>query len=155
MGICQSPLDVAKGFAQAWNAYDAEALAELFVEDADFVNVVGLWWHDREHIRQAHAYGFRKIFRNSHMKLGRTSVRELGPEVAVVHAAWSMIGQESHENREADKRRGVLSFTVQRQADDRWLAVAAQNTDRINGAETHIAANGGLEAAHYGNEPDA
>lgn len=155
MRIYFEPLDVAKGFVQAWNAYDAEALAELFVEDADFVNVVGLWWHDREHIRQAHAYGFRKIFRNSHMKLGRTSVRELGPDAAVVHAAWSLTGQESHENREAGKRHGVFSFTVQRQIDGGWLAVAAQNTDRINGAETHIAANGGLEAAHYGNELDA
>lgn len=37
MNICQSPLDVAQGFAQAWNSYDAEALAALFVEDADFV----------------------------------------------------------------------------------------------------------------------
>ncbi|MGO2694032.1 SgcJ/EcaC family oxidoreductase [Corynebacterium casei] len=155
MSICQSPLDVAQGFAQAWNANDAEALAGLFMEDADFVNVVGLWWHDREHIRQAHAYGFWKIFRNSEMKLGRTSVRELGPDVAVVHAAWSMTGQESHDNREAGKRRGVISFTVQRQDNGGWLAVAAQNTDRINGAETHIAASSGLEAAHYGNEPDA
>ena len=72
MEIRDTPLAVAEAFAAAWNDYDAEALAGLFVEDAEFVNVVGLWWHDREHIRQAHAYGFRKIFRNSHMKLGRT-----------------------------------------------------------------------------------
>ena len=77
MEIRDTPLAVADAFAAAWNDYDAEALAGLFVEDAEFVNVVGLWWHDREHIRQAHAYGFRKIFRNSHMKLGRTAVRDL------------------------------------------------------------------------------
>src|SRR5699024_12559077 len=82
MEIRDTPLAVAEGFAAAWNDYDAEALAGLFVEDAEFVNVVGLWWHDREHIRQAHDYGFRKIFRNSHMKLGRTAVRDLGADVA-------------------------------------------------------------------------
>lgn len=155
MEIRDTPLAVAEAFAAAWNDYDAEALAGLFVEDAEFVNVVGLWWHDREHIRQTHAYGFRKIFRNSHMKLGRTAVRDLGADVAVVHAAWTLTGQESHENREAGKRRGVISFTVQRQAGGGWLAVSAHNTDRINGAETHIAAEGTLNPAHYGNQPDA
>ena len=155
MEIRDTPLAVAEAFAAAWNDYDAEALAGLFVEDAEFVNVVGLWWHDREHIRQAHAYGFRKIFRNSHMKLGRTAVRDLGADVAVVHAAWTLTGQESHGNREAGKRRGVISFTVQRQAGGGWLAVSAHNTDRINGAETHIAAEGRLNPAHYGNQPDA
>ena len=95
MSTIDSPLAVIKSFVEAWNANDADALAGVFVEDAEFVNVVGLWWHDRDHIRQAHAYGFRKIFLNSHMSLGRTAVRELGADVAVVHAAWSLTGQES------------------------------------------------------------
>ena len=30
----------------------------LFTEDADFVNVVGLWWRTRAQIRDNHAYGF-------------------------------------------------------------------------------------------------
>lgn len=38
------------------------ALAALFTEDADFVNVVGLWWTTREQIRDNHAYGFRHMF---------------------------------------------------------------------------------------------
>lgn len=40
MEIRDTPLAVAEGFAAAWNDYDAEALAGLFVEDAEFVNVV-------------------------------------------------------------------------------------------------------------------
>ena len=31
---------------------DSDALASLFDEDAEFVNGTGLWWHDRESIRQ-------------------------------------------------------------------------------------------------------
>src|SRR5699024_12752323 len=49
----------------------------------------------------------------------------------------------------------VFSFTVQRQAGSGWLAVSAHNTDRINGAETHMASEGALNPAHYGNQPDA
>ena len=39
-----TPTDVAAAFAKAWSKRDADAIADLFVEDADFVNVVGLWW---------------------------------------------------------------------------------------------------------------
>lgn len=34
----QSPESIITGFQQAWNARDAHALAELFVEDGHFVN---------------------------------------------------------------------------------------------------------------------
>ena len=34
------PAAVAEAFAAAWNAADADALADLFAEDADFVNAV-------------------------------------------------------------------------------------------------------------------
>src|SRR5690625_3525923 len=112
--VLNKPLDVAEAFAAAWNNHDADSLAALFVEDADFVNVVGLWWHDRGSIRKAHAYGFEKIFTSSHMTLRRTSVRQLSADIAVVHAAWLMTGQESHSGIEAERRRGVMSFTVQR-----------------------------------------
>src|SRR5699024_55439 len=87
---------------------------------------------------------------SSHMTLRRTSVRQLSADIAVVHAAWLMTGQESHSGIEAERRRGVMSFTVQRQEDGAWRAVSAHNTDRINGAETHIATGGALTPAHYG-----
>lgn len=149
------PQKVAVAFIEAWNRHDADAIAELFVSDADFVNVVGLWWRSKERIRTAHDYGFQRIFSNSHMTLGRTEVRHLGTEAAVVHAAWTLTGQNPHGQREAGQRSGVISFTVQRQSDGEWLAVSAQNTDRVNGAETHIGTGGSLDAAHYGRAPEA
>src|SRR5690625_7550575 len=120
MEIRDTPLAVADAFAAAWNDYDAEALAGLFVEDAEFVNVVGVWGPDREHIRQAHAYGFRKIFRNSHMKLGRTAVRDLGADVAVVHATWAPTGQELPANWVRGQPRAPVSCTAQLRAWGRW-----------------------------------
>ncbi|GAA2538587.1 hypothetical protein GCM10009860_19140 [Microbacterium mitrae] len=49
----KSPSDVVAAWERAWNAGDADALAALFADDAEFVNVVGLWWHDRASIREA------------------------------------------------------------------------------------------------------
>ena len=48
---------VARAFFDRWNDHDAEGIAALFAEDADFVNVVGLWWRNRRAIRKAHDYG--------------------------------------------------------------------------------------------------
>jgi uncharacterized protein (TIGR02246 family) len=49
--MLETPEAVIHGWEDAWNRADADALAELFAEDAEFVNVVGLWWHDRANIR--------------------------------------------------------------------------------------------------------
>ncbi len=56
---------IAEIWVEAWNRRDADRLADLFAEDAEFVNVTGLWWHDREAIRRAHDYGLRTIFDQS------------------------------------------------------------------------------------------
>jgi uncharacterized protein (TIGR02246 family) len=55
------PADVVLAFVDAWNHRDPDALAALFDDDAEFVNVTGLWWHTRDEIRSAHAYGLTRI----------------------------------------------------------------------------------------------
>lgn len=154
-----SPAGIAAGFAAAWNAADADALAALFVEDADFVNVVGLWWGSRSRIRSAHDYGFRKIFNGSEMRLETVTVRELGESVAVVHALWTLTGQSPAPGDDPGAalgtRQGVISFTVEHlpgtseTEDGGWLAVSAQNTDRVPGAETLTVDGESLRPAAY------
>jgi uncharacterized protein (TIGR02246 family) len=56
-------------FAETWNKRDPNALASLFEEDAEFVNVTGLWWHDRASIRDPHAYGLNTYIQ--HLDAGR------------------------------------------------------------------------------------
>ena len=43
------------------NDRNADQLAARFEKDAEFVNVRGLWWHDRGAIHRAHADGFDTI----------------------------------------------------------------------------------------------
>jgi len=64
-----SPEEVPKRFAEGWNERDADKIATIFDEDAEFVNVVGIWWHNREQIRKAHDYGLRVIFNESTLKI--------------------------------------------------------------------------------------
>ncbi|SHJ37084.1 conserved hypothetical protein [Palleronia salina] len=143
----QDPSEMPRAFAAAWNARDAGALAALFAADADFVNVVGLWWHDREAIRAAHDYGLRGMFRNSTLKIGRVKHRDLG-DVAVIHARLHLAGQVAPDGSAADRRSTVITFVMHRR-DGEWLCVAAQNTDIVPGAESHVAGDGVLSPADY------
>ena len=143
------PQDIAHAFASAWNRADADALAALFTEDADFVNVVGLWWTRREQIRHNHAFGFAHIFPGSTMTMDRLRMRRLGDDVAVVHAQWCVQGQTDPDRSPAGDRRGVFSFVTARCPDGTWLAVSAQNTDIVPGAQTHVADGQDLRSERY------
>ena len=138
------PERIAEIWVEAWNRRDADRLAELFAEDAEFVNVTGLWWHDREAIRRAHDYGLRTIFDRSTIALVERRVRWLvgGPDApsaaAVVHAKMTLEGQTAVADvGDPRPRRTIFTFVVRR-TDDGWRCVAAQNTDVVPGAETNV-----------------
>ncbi len=60
---------------------DARAPARLFTSDADFVNAVGLWWHNRDDIERAQAYGLGTFFRASAILARRVKIRRVGEDV--------------------------------------------------------------------------
>ncbi|HYE95984.1 MAG TPA: SgcJ/EcaC family oxidoreductase [Rubricoccaceae bacterium] len=143
-------------FAEAWNRRDAPALAALFDEDAEFVNVVGLWWHDRAAIERAHAYGLARIFDRSTLEVGRVKVKRLREDVAVVHARMRLTGQTPIADvAHPQARANVFTFVVHRTPEG-WRCAAAHNTDVVPGVETHIADEAGrLRPVDYRKEMGA
>lgn len=135
-------------FVRAWMARDAGALAALFSEDADFVNVVGIWWEDRASIEKAHGYALGSFFAESRLVPGRVKLRMLGEELALVHCRFTLTGQQAPDGTVAGRRATILLF-VMRRCDTGWTCIAAQNTDIVPGAETHIAGPDGLRTGDY------
>lgn len=144
----REPGDVVELWQAAWNTGDADAIANLFTADADFVNVVGLWWHKREHIRAAHAFGFSDIFPGSTVTMRAPRVRYLGHDTAVVQSRWHMVGQTAPDGTIAKPRNGILTFVLEK-IDGRWIAVTAQNTDIVPGAQTHLNTGQSTRPAYY------
>jgi uncharacterized protein (TIGR02246 family) len=133
-----SPEDIPVLFARAWNDRDPDALALLFEEDAEFVNVTGSCWHDRESIRKAHASRLARVIDSSTLAIGETKVKLLSPEVAVVHAQMTHSGGEpAGAVTQPGARTTIFSFVVHR-AGSRWLCVSAHNTDVIPDTETNV-----------------
>ena len=64
------PEDIPAAFARAWASRDGAEIGALFAEDAEFVNVVGLWWHDRGAIARAHDYALKSFFAETRLTPG-------------------------------------------------------------------------------------
>ena len=144
------PERIPAAFVDAWNRRDADAIAALFDEDAEFVNVTGLWWHDREAIRRAHAYGLERIFNRSTLRLGVVRVKWLAPDIAVVHARMTLSGQTPvGDVARPGPRTNIFSFVVHRTTAGGRCA-SAHNTDVVPGRETNVVDDDGrLRSADY------
>jgi len=121
---------VAAHFVDDWNSHDMKSFAELFTENADFVNVIGLWWRGRPEIQKQHEALHSTRMRNSHLAATETAVSVLRPGVAVVHVRWELIGDTGIDGVTLPPRQGILSLVTIRTG-RKWQIASAQNTDVV------------------------
>ena len=103
MTVVASPDLLPSLFASAWNAHDMAALARLFVEDADFVNVVGIWWRDRRAIKEAHEFAHRTFFRNSRLAIDDVAVKYLRPDLVRFTARGHSLARRTQTDQLASR----------------------------------------------------
>lgn len=142
------PSDISTHFRDCWNTKDAEKLASVFDDDAEFVNVTGLWWHKRSDIEKAHDYGFRVIFPNSSLTIVETRIKQISDSAAVVHAKMKLTGQSQKSNEKPEVRRTIFTFIMHKQKAG-WTCASAHNTDIVPGTETNIIEDGTFKSVSY------
>ncbi|MCA0995837.1 SgcJ/EcaC family oxidoreductase [Alloyangia pacifica] len=143
----QRPGDFPAAFARAWATREGAAIAALFAEDAEFVNVTGLWWQGRAAIARPHDYALKSFFAETTLQPGRISTRYLGEDHAVVRCRFHMTGQRAPDGSAAGPRQTILIFVLRRTPQG-WQAVSAQNTEVMPGQETYVAQDG-ISTADY------
>jgi uncharacterized protein (TIGR02246 family) len=114
------PEEAVSGLMSSWNAKDAHAFASQFAQDATFVNVNGTLWIGNKEIEERIANA--SVFKSSHAEIKPESLRFLTPDVALVHAGWTITGDPR-----APQPRSYLMTMVVSKRNDRWFIVAAQN----------------------------
>lgn len=126
------PARVAAAFVDAWNAHDIERLAALYADDAEFVNVIGLWWRGRDQIRAEHVTLHEGRMKQTTLRGEAPVVRMLSPDVALVHLRWDLRGDEGAPGwNVGEVRRGILSHVMVRR-NGTWTIVSTQNTDVVD-----------------------
>ena len=123
---------VVNAFAESWNRHDMNALAELFAEDAEFVNVVGLWWKGRPEIKGAHEFTHQTIFKNSRLSIQGIATRFPLPGFAIARCRWTLEGHVSPDGAALPARNGIL-VTLLQKVGGAWLIIDSQNTDVVEG----------------------
>jgi len=123
---------VVRAFADAWNAHDMKAFGDLFASDAEFVNVVGLWWIGRAAIRDAHTFTHRTVFKHSRLTLDDVAIRWPAPQLALARCRWRLEGHVASDGKPLPARHGILQHVLRKDG-DRWRILDSQNTDVIPG----------------------
>jgi len=116
---------VETGLLQAWNRHDMKAWADLFTEDADFVNVGGRWWKGRAEIEARHVRAHAIRFKESTLSADEVHAKFLTPEIAVVHVLWSLVGEKNPDGSppSISPRKATCTQVLQKQA-GQWLIAA-------------------------------
>jgi uncharacterized protein (TIGR02246 family) len=121
------PEGLVDGFVRSWNAHDINSLAQLFTEDADFVNVAGDRL-DRNRLRTELEQVHGTFFKASKITSTGGTTRFLRPDIAIVHFTWQLDGQVDVQGNPVGVRHGVISFVAVQQGDG-WRITALQNTN--------------------------
>jgi uncharacterized protein (TIGR02246 family) len=116
--------ELAAGFASAWNAHDADAMALLFHEDGTFVNVNGTYEKGREEIRQLHAAIHAGFYKDSVLRSVVLDARELVPGVIVAHIASEL---EGDARAYGETVRTLATYVIEQRAGS-WKFTAGHNT---------------------------
>lgn len=124
---------IADTFLDTWNTHDMQAFAALYADDADFVNVYGLWWQGRQAIEDAHAATHLTLFRASSLSLAQPhTIRFIADTVALCRTHWLLTGIRTRAGEPAPDRRGRLLHVLTRELNGSrsgWRIAATQNTD--------------------------
>ena len=124
---------VIDAFADCWNRHDMAAFAALFALDAEFVNVVGMWWRGRVEIQKAHEFTHSSMFKDSRLSILETQIRLPAEGVALARSRWRLEGHVGRDGSALPPRNGLLFNVLQHKA-GAWLIIDTQNTDIVEGA---------------------
>jgi uncharacterized protein (TIGR02246 family) len=122
----QGPLlEIVKKLEQAWNNGDSVAWTAQFVGDADFIHVLGGFFHGSQDIEHGHRRIFDTIYKGSHNHFEVEKVRFVRPDVAIVfilgNLTWYLNGEEQHIQARP-------TVVAEKNPAGEWKIVALQNT---------------------------
>ena len=121
----QSVRQIVTRLEQAWNNSDSVTWAEQFAEDADFIHVLGGFFHGKQAIEQGHRTIFDTIYKGSHNQYQVEKMRFVRRDVAVVfilaNLRWYLHGKEQ-------LIRARPTLVAEKSSAGEWKIAVFQNT---------------------------
>ena len=116
--------EIAATLTRAWNAYDGDAFADAFTDDADFVNIFAAHGIGRPAIANAHRMLFETIYSGSTITFTAERSRAVGTDVVIAHIRADLTVPAGPMEGALQ----ALATAVVTRNGDEWKIVAFQNT---------------------------
>lgn len=123
---CADPRELVDAFAAALNAKNADELGRLFIEDAEFVNIMGMRMRGRSGIVEGHAWAFAGPLRGRRIRFDQVDVLTITDGVAVLHGHCLREREPDAPAEGLPDGSSVLVFVTRRGAQG-WQIAAATN----------------------------
>jgi uncharacterized protein (TIGR02246 family) len=117
---------VADDYVMLWNKHDMNPFMNLFTDDAEWVNVVGMIWRGKPEIKKAHQVVHETYFKKRNIQLDNLIVRFIRPDVAVSIVKWNVDGFDAPDGRHFDKGTDVSTLVFAKQ-NGKWLISSGEN----------------------------
>lgn len=116
-------------FLDTWNSKDLDAFSDLFVEDAEFTDVVGQTAIGKEAIRKQHEFAFNVVMKDASLEISNELAREILPQVVMVSANWLNKNSQTPTGQMLPDRNGVLQFVIIKNDKAEWKFKLVHNAD--------------------------
>ena len=126
MTALAQPRQLVDAFASALNAKNADELGQLFTEDAEFVNILGMRMRRRAGIVDGHAWAFGGPLRGRRIRFDQVDELQITDDVVVLHGHTIRTREPDAPVEGLPDGRSVLVF-VTRRGPQGWEIVAATN----------------------------
>jgi uncharacterized protein (TIGR02246 family) len=126
MTALERPRQLVDAFASALNAKNADELGQLFAEDAEFVNILGMRMRRREGIVDGHAWAFAGPLRGRQIRFDQVDELQITDDVVVLHGHNIRERQPDGPVEGLPDGGSVLVF-VTRRGPQGWEIVTATN----------------------------
>ncbi len=118
---------VVQAFERIWNEHQIHKLESIFTQDAEWVNIVGMWWRGRAQIINALHTFHQSMFRNHNMRLVALEIRMVTPEVAIATETQSTDAFQTPDGNLIAEGLNRLTFVLTKR-DGNWLIANGHNT---------------------------
>jgi uncharacterized protein (TIGR02246 family) len=121
-------LQVHEGLIEAWNKHDTDLYFTYLAPDAQWVNVVGMWWHNAAEHKYALDIFMKMMFYKTTHIANKPEIRMLRPDLALVRHTWELTGWVMPDGRDMSEfSTGVLTLIMEKRK-GRWLIIDGHNT---------------------------
>lgn len=112
----------------AWNRKNAGEFASVFIEDAEFTDVVGQLMPGRAEIERLHIPPLTTVLKNAHLHMQEMRIKAIRPDVASVDVKWETTGHTKPDGSPLPPRYGLLHFVIVKD-ENKWAVAVAHNAD--------------------------